>query len=88
MNRHIFRKKFYGIHHKKIFVHNFLLRSNATFNASANKLNDDVNFKHIIERAMSCTLEMVDKDVSYVNGLRFETINKVLHRANEASLEV
>ena len=37
---------------------------------------------------MSCTLEMVDKDMSYVNGLRFETINKVLRRANEVSLEV
>ena len=44
--------------------------------ASANNLNDDVNFKHIIEHALSCTLERVDKDVSYVNGLKFGTIDE------------
>ena len=44
--------------------------------ASANNLNDDVNFKHIIEHAFSCTLEMIDKDVLYVNGLKFGTIDE------------
>ena len=39
--------------------------------ASVNNLNDDVNFKHIIEHALSCTLERVDKDVSNMSGLRF-----------------
>ena len=36
----------------------------ALVKASVNNLNDDVNFKHIIEHALSCTLERVDKDVS------------------------
>ena len=43
---------------------------------SANNFNDDVNFKHIIEHALSLTLERVDKDVSYVNGLKFGTIDE------------
>ena len=44
--------------------------------ASVNNLNDDVNFKYIIEHALSWTLERVDKGVSYVNGLKFETIDE------------
>ena len=43
---------------------------------SANNLNDDVNFKHIIEHALSCTLERVDKDVSNMGDLKFGTIDK------------
>ena len=44
--------------------------------ASANNLNDDVNFKHIIEHALSCTLDRVDKDVSDLGGLRFGTVDE------------
>ena len=33
-------------------------------NASTNIRDDDVNFKHIIEYTLSCTLERNDKDVS------------------------
>ena len=44
--------------------------------ASVNNLNDDVDFKHIIEHALSCTLKRVDKDVSYVNGWKFGTIDE------------
>ena len=47
-----------------------------TVKASANNLNDDVNFKHIIEHALSCTLERVDKDVSNMGGLRFGTVDE------------
>ena len=47
--------------------------------ASVNNLNDDVNFKYIIDRAFSCNLERVDKDVSSCVGLRFGTINEVLN---------
>ena len=36
-----------------------------TVKASANNLKDDVNFKHKIEHALSCTLEKDGKDVSY-----------------------
>ena len=44
--------------------------------ASVNNLNDDVNSKHIIEHALSCTLERVDKDVLDMGGLRFGTVDK------------
>ena len=44
--------------------------------ASANNLNNDINFKHLIEHALSCTLERVDKDVLYMGGLRFGTIDE------------
>ena len=44
--------------------------------ASANNLNNDVNFEHLIEHSLSFTLERVDKDVSYVNGLKFGTIDE------------
>ena len=44
--------------------------------ASANNLNNDVNFKHLIEHALSCTLEGVDKDVSNMDGLRFGTVDE------------
>ena len=37
---------------------------------------NDVNFEHLIEHALSCTLERVDKDVSYVTGLKFGTIDE------------
>ena len=43
---------------------------------SANIHMNDVNFKHIIEHTFSCTLERVDKNVSYVNGLKFGTIDE------------
>ena len=43
---------------------------------STNNFNDDVNFKHIIEHALSCTLERVDKDVSDMSGLRFGTVDE------------
>ena len=35
---------------------------------------NDVNFEYLIEHALSCILERVDKDVAYVNGLKFGTI--------------
>ena len=41
---------------------------------SANNLIDDVNFKHIIEHALSCILERVDKDV--LLGMIDEVFNK------------
>ena len=44
--------------------------------ASTNNLKDDVNFKHIVEHALSCTLERVDKDVSNMGGLRFGTVDE------------
>ena len=40
--------------------------------ASANNLNNDVNFEHLIKHALSCTLEKVDKDVG---DLRFGMID-------------
>ena len=43
--------------------------------ASANNLNNDVNFEHLIKHALSCTLERVDKDVSYMGSLRFRTFD-------------
>ena len=47
-----------------------------TVKVSANNLNDDVNFKHIIEHALSCTLKRVDKHVSDISGLRFGTVDE------------
>ena len=44
--------------------------------ASVNNLNNDVNFEHLVEHALSCTLNKVDKDVSDMGGLRFGTIDK------------
>ena len=49
---------------------------NRSVKASANNFNDDVNFKHIIEHALSCTLERVDKDMSDMGGLRFGTVDE------------
>ena len=43
---------------------------------SVNIHMNDVNFEHLIEHALSCTLERVDKDVSYVTGLKFGTIDE------------
>ena len=43
---------------------------------SANIHMNDVNFEHLIEHVLSYTLKRVDKDVSYVNGLMFGTIDK------------
>ena len=37
---------------------------------------NDINFEHLIEHALSCTLERVDKDVSYVNDLKFGMIDE------------
>ena len=42
---------------------------------SANIHMNDLNFEHLIEHGLSCTLDRVDKDVSYVNGLNFGTID-------------
>ena len=47
--------------------------------ASPNIHNNDVNFEQLIEHALSCTLERVDKDVSHCNGLKFETIDEVVN---------
>ena len=47
-----------------------------TVKASANKLNNDVNFEHLIEYALSCTSERINKNVSYMGGLRFKTIDE------------
>ena len=44
--------------------------------ASANNLNNDVNFEHLVKHALSCTLERIDKDVSDMGGLRFGTIDE------------
>ena len=44
--------------------------------ASANNLNNDVNFKHIIKHVLSCTLEMVDKHVSDIGGLKFGMVDE------------
>ena len=38
--------------------------------ASANNLNNDVNFEHLIEHASSCTLARVDKNMSYMGSLK------------------
>ena len=37
---------------------------------------NDVNFEYLIEHALSCTLERVDKNVSYVNNLKFGSIDE------------
>ena len=47
--------------------------------ASANALNNDVNCEHLIEHALSCTLERIDKHGLYVDGLRFGTIHKLFN---------
>ena len=47
-------------------------------NASANTRDNDVKFKHIIEHALSCTLEDDGEDVSSCVGSRFGTIHEVL----------
>ena len=44
--------------------------------ASANNLYNDVSFEQLIEHALSCTSERVNKDVSYVNGLKFGMIDE------------
>ena len=46
-----------------------------TVKTSVNNLNNDVNFEHLIEHALFCTLERVHKDVSYTGGLRFGTFD-------------
>ena len=48
-------------------------------NASTNIRDNDVNFKHIIEHALSCTLEEDGEDESSCVGLRFGTILEVLN---------
>ena len=60
-----------GLNHEHIHSNFYSL-----VKVSANNLNDDVNFKHIIEHALSCTLERVDKDVSDMGDLRFGTVDK------------
>ena len=45
---------------------------------SVNIHDYDVNFNHIVEHALSCTLEEDGEDVSSVVGLRFGTIHEVL----------
>ena len=47
--------------------------------ASAKTYNNDIDFKYIIEHVLSCTLEKVDEDVSYCDGLRFGTINEAFN---------
>ena len=47
--------------------------------ASINTYNNNVNFNHIIEHALSCTLEENTKHVSNGVGLRFETMDEVLN---------
>ena len=47
--------------------------------ASTNIHNNDVNFNHIIEYTLSCTLEESDKDVLSVSRLRFGTIDEVIN---------
>ena len=46
---------------------------------STNTRDNDFNFKHIIEHALSCTLEEYDEDVSSCIDLRFGTINEVFN---------
>ena len=48
-------------------------------NASTNIHDNDINFNHIIEHALSCTLEESDEDVSTESGLRFGMINEVIN---------
>ena len=45
----------------------------------ANIHMNDVSFNHIVEHALSCTLEEDSKDVSSCVGLRFETINEMFN---------
>ena len=49
------------------FIHLF-----GCVSASNNIRNNDVNFEHLIEHALSYTLERKDEDVSSVNELRLE----------------
>ena len=51
----------------------------SSVNANANSLKNDVNFKHIVEHVLSCTLEKDDKDVSSCVGLRFEQNDEMLN---------
>ena len=46
--------------------------------ASAKTLNNDDDFNHIIEHALSYTLQKDSEDVSSYDGLRFEIVHEVL----------
>ena len=48
-------------------------------NTSAKTLNNNDEFSHLIEHVLACTLGRSDKNVSYVNGLRFRMIDEVLN---------
>ena len=50
-----------------------------SINTSAKTLNNDVNFKRIIEHTTSTTLEKEDIDVPSGDVLRFRTIHKVIN---------
>ena len=56
-----------------------VVTNNASVSASAKTLNNGVDYNHLIEHALACTLKRNDEDVSYVNDLRFTTIDEVLN---------
>ena len=61
--------------------------SNIIVKARANIHNNDINFEHLIEHALSCTLENYNEDVSSVSELRFGTLHEVRELLNKATLE-
>ena len=69
-----------------VYIYCFSLlmyRSFICVKASANNLNNDVNFEHLVEHDLSCAFERVDKDVSGMGGLRFGTIDELLDESNK-----
>ena len=57
----------------------FLQVHELSVKASANIHNNDVKFNHIIEYALSCTLEEDGEDLSSVSGLRYGAIHEVFN---------
>ena len=54
---------FYGIpERRKTLKSNAILSFKISVKSKCNNLNNDVNSKHLIEHALSSTLERVDKD--------------------------
>ena len=60
---------YFKFYHSYGFMHS--LSASFSVKISVNIHMNDINFKHIIEHALSCTLKTVDKDMSYKGGLRF-----------------
>ena len=65
-------------YYKNIKINLIENSGNTSVKASTNISDNDVNFNHIIEHALSCTLEESGEGVLSVSGLRFGMIHEVL----------